>query len=99
MKAMCLILMINFTLIYLPYISFVAVFGLGTLIFIGLEIAMHATMNKTDCVDNIVIAHPILQVLTSIIFYDIMTFKYLFYIGSVYLPTDALPLCQLYRDC
>ena len=39
-----------------------AVFGLGTLIFIGLEIAMHATMNKTDCVDNIVIAHPILQV-------------------------------------
>ena len=23
---------------------------------------MHATMNKTDCVDNIVIAHPILQV-------------------------------------
>ena len=39
------------------------VFGLGTLIFIGLEIAMHATMNKTDCVDNIVIAHPILQVI------------------------------------
>ena len=41
---------------------FVSVFGLGTLIFIGLEIAMHATMNNTDCINNIVIAHPILQV-------------------------------------
>ena len=40
------------------------VFGLGTLIFIGLEIAMHATMNNTDCINNIVIAHPILQVTT-----------------------------------
>lgn len=39
------------------------VFGLGTLIFIGLEIAMHATMNNTDCINNIVIAHPILQAL------------------------------------
>ena len=38
------------------------VFGLGTLIFNGLEIAMHATMNDKNCVDNIVIAHPILQV-------------------------------------
>ena len=37
-------------------------FGLGTLIFIGLEIAMHATM-ETNCVDDIVIAHPILQAL------------------------------------
>ena len=39
-----------------------SVFGLGTLIFIGLEIAMHATM-ETNCVDDIVIAHPILQAL------------------------------------
>jgi len=39
------------------------VFGLGTLIFNGLEIAMHATMNDSSCVDNIVIAHPILQAL------------------------------------
>ena len=38
------------------------VFGLGTLIFNGLEIAMHATMNNKNCVDDIVIAHPILQV-------------------------------------
>ena len=37
-------------------------FGLGTLIFNGLEIAMHATMNNKSCVDDIVIAHPILQV-------------------------------------
>ena len=43
-------------------ILFFLVFGLGTLIFIGLEIAMHATMNNTDCINNIVIAHPILQV-------------------------------------
>merc|ERR1711892_1583199 len=39
------------------------VFGLGTLIFNGLEIAMHATMNNKNCVDDIVIAHPILQAL------------------------------------
>jgi len=39
------------------------VFGLGTLIFNGLEIAMHATMNNKNCVDNVVIAHPILQAL------------------------------------
>eukprot|EP00095_Tigriopus_kingsejongensis_P005021 maker-scaffold139_size317827-snap-gene-2.23 protein:Tk05021 transcript:maker-scaffold139_size317827-snap-gene-2.23-mRNA-1 annotation:"hypothetical protein DAPPUDRAFT_301543" len=38
------------------------VFGLGTLIFTGLEIAMHATMEKT-CVEDILIAHPILQAL------------------------------------
>ena len=38
------------------------VFGLGTLIFTGLEIAMHATM-ETNCVEDIVIAHPILQAL------------------------------------
>ena len=41
-------------------------FGLGTLIFIGLEIAMHATMNNTDCINNIVIAHPILQVIHAV---------------------------------
>ena len=39
-----------------------AVFGLGTLIFTGLEIAMHATM-ETNCVEDIVIAHPILHAL------------------------------------
>ena len=39
-----------------------SVFGLGTLIFTGLEIAMHATM-ETNCVEDIVIAHPILQAL------------------------------------
>ena len=39
-----------------------SVFGLGTLIFTGLEIAMHATMEK-NCVENILIAHPILQAL------------------------------------
>ena len=53
-----------------------SVFGLGTLIFNGLEIAMHATMNNKNCVDDIVIAHPILQVNISnkhIIFF----FKYL----------------------
>jgi hypothetical protein len=38
------------------------VFGLATLIFNGLEIAMHATMNDKNCVDDVVIAHPILQV-------------------------------------
>ena len=41
-------------------------FGLGTLIFNGLEIAMHATMNNKNCVDDIVIAHPILQVTDSL---------------------------------
>ena len=40
----------------------ISVFGLGTLIFTGLEIAMHATMEK-NCVENILIAHPILQAL------------------------------------
>ncbi len=39
-----------------------AVFGLGTLIFTGLEIAMHATM-ETSCVDDLLVAHPILQAL------------------------------------
>nr|XP_027217321.1 proton channel OtopLc-like [Penaeus vannamei] len=38
------------------------VFGLGTLIFNGLEIAMHSTM-KGECVEDIVFAHPILQAL------------------------------------
>jgi hypothetical protein len=38
------------------------VFGLATLIYNGLEIAMHATMNDKNCVDDVVIAHPILQV-------------------------------------
>ncbi|XP_076046283.1 uncharacterized protein LOC143028294 [Oratosquilla oratoria] len=38
------------------------VFGLGTLIFNGLEIAMHATMNG-ECVEDIIFAHPILQAL------------------------------------
>ena len=37
-------------------------FGLGTLIFTGLEIAMHATL-ETKCVDNLLMAHPILQAL------------------------------------
>ena len=41
---------------------YISVFGLGTLIFTGLEIAMHATMEK-NCVENILIAHPILQAL------------------------------------
>ena len=41
---------------------FRSVFGLATLIFNGLEIAMHATMNDKNCVDDVVIAHPILQV-------------------------------------
>ena len=27
---------------------------------------MHATMNNTDCINNIVIAHPILQVIHSV---------------------------------
>ena len=40
----------------------ILVFGLGTLIFNGLEIAMHATMNNKNCVDDVVLAHPILQV-------------------------------------
>ena len=39
---------------------------MGTLIFNGLEIAMHATMNNKNCVDDIVIAHPILQVQIAI---------------------------------
>ncbi|XP_066957836.1 uncharacterized protein [Macrobrachium rosenbergii] len=38
------------------------VFGLGTLISNGLEIAMHSTM-KGECVEDIVFAHPILQAL------------------------------------
>ncbi|XP_040570686.1 proton channel OtopLc isoform X1 [Lepeophtheirus salmonis] len=38
------------------------VFGLGTLIFNGLEIAMHATMNES-CVGNLLLAHPVLQAL------------------------------------
>ena len=46
---------------YIVYFIF-SVFGLGTLIFTGLEIAMHATMEK-NCVENILIAHPILQAL------------------------------------
>ena len=37
-------------------------FGLGTLIFTGLEIAMHATLERR-CVDNLLMAHPILQAL------------------------------------
>ncbi|XP_023321227.1 uncharacterized protein LOC111695966 [Eurytemora carolleeae] len=41
----------------------ILVFGLGTLIFNGLEIAMHATMNNKNCVDDVVLAHPILQAL------------------------------------
>ena len=41
-----------------------SVFGLGTLIFTGLEIAMHATL-ETKCVDNLLMAHPILQALFS----------------------------------
>jgi hypothetical protein len=45
---------------------FVTVFGLATLIFNGLEIAMHATMNDKNCVDDVVIAHPILQVMIKI---------------------------------
>ena len=46
----------------LTHFLYFAVFGLGTLIFTGLEIAMHATM-ETNCVEDIVIAHPILQAL------------------------------------
>ena len=46
-------------------------FGLGTLIFNGLEIAMHATMNNKNCVDDIVIAHPILQVKTCSKLHDL----------------------------
>ena len=41
---------------------FRSVFGLATLIFNGLEIAMHATM-EGKCVADIVFAHPILQAL------------------------------------
>ena len=44
------------------FFLYFSVFGLGTLIFTGLEIAMHATMEK-NCVENILIAHPILQAL------------------------------------
>ena len=47
---------------YTKMIFIFSVFGLGTLIFTGLEIAMHATMEK-NCVENILIAHPILQAL------------------------------------
>ncbi|XP_063853521.1 proton channel OtopLc-like, partial [Scylla paramamosain] len=38
------------------------VFGLGTLIFNGLEIAMHSTL-QSECVKDVVFAHPILQAL------------------------------------
>lgn len=41
----------------------ISVFGLGTLIFTGLEIAMHATQLEANCVDNLLMAHPILQAL------------------------------------
>ena len=50
----------RFNILLLSY--YFTVFGLGTLIFTGLEIAMHATM-ETNCVEDIVIAHPILQAL------------------------------------
>ena len=50
----------RFNVLLLSY--YFTVFGLGTLIFTGLEIAMHATM-ETNCVEDIVIAHPILQAL------------------------------------
>lgn len=43
-------------------VSYHTAFGLATLVFIGLEIAMHAT-SEVKCVDNVVIAHPILQAL------------------------------------
>ena len=49
-------------MMFIRCIFLVSVFGLGTLIFTGLEIAMHATM-ETNCVEDIVIAHPILQAL------------------------------------
>ena len=52
--------------IFLKTHNLFPVFGLGTLIFNGLEIAMHATMNNKNCVDDIVIAHPILQVQIAI---------------------------------
>ena len=48
------------------------VFGLATLIFNGLEIAMHATMNDKNCVDDVVIAHPILQVSMMTIMKEVM---------------------------
>ena len=48
--------------LYFTTISPFSVFGLGTLIFTGLEIAMHATL-ETKCVDNLLMAHPILQAL------------------------------------
>ena len=56
--------MIFLRMVYQNMIFFLyfSVFGLGTLIFTGLEIAMHATMEK-NCVENILIAHPILQAL------------------------------------
>lgn len=37
-------------------------FGLGTLIFTGLEIAAHATAERS-CVGGLLLAHPILQAL------------------------------------
>ena len=42
------------------------VFGITTLIFNGLEIAMYATMEH-KCVSNIVYAHPTLQLLLNVL--------------------------------
>lgn len=42
------------------------VFGIATLVFNGLEIAMYATMGN-KCVSNIVFAHPTLQLLLNIL--------------------------------
>ena len=75
---------------------FVSVFGLGTLIFIGLEIAMHATMNNTDCINNVVIAHPILQVTTKTLTLTV-SLSTCSPAGSLHLPPDALLVRQLHR--
>ena len=60
------------------------VFGLGTLIFTGLEIAMHATMEK-NCVENILIAHPILQAL-----FTFLQMHFLFVNSQVYCEAQTL---------
>lgn len=44
------------------FTSFALVFGLATLVFNGLEIAMHSTM-EGKCVAEVIFAHPILQAL------------------------------------
>jgi hypothetical protein len=66
------------------------VFGLATLIFNGLEIAMHATMNDKNCVDDVVIAHPILQVPVYNVLYSAHMYSKLLFLSLSFLITYSI---------